>query len=336
MPFHLQLGVEDAARIRFAISPLFETVLSLRLLHDNTPANPITAPWRRRVAGALSGQDRQLLLNLVPPDSCVPDFFTPPPASMRTDVATELATVAATATDHVHADLAKAFGDGQVPKPYLPWYGPDATPLLAGAAAAFGRYWQAAIAPHWRRMREVLEADVLHRTRQLAEGGLVGLLSELHPRLLFDGAEIQVATSCDRSIFSDSQRGLVLMPSVFIWPLVAVTVGPATTTIITYPARGVGQVWSDSPAEADLEFGLTRLLGECRARLLTDLADHRATEDLARRHGMSPSTISYHLTVLREAGLLARGRDGRRVLYRRTDLGDLLICHAVDGQRLKV
>jgi hypothetical protein len=205
----------------------------------------VTAPWRRRVAGALSGQDRQLLLSLVPPDSCVPDFFTPPPATMRADIGAELATVAATPVGHVHADMLKAFGGTDVPDAYQPWCEPDVRPLLSTATAAFGRYWQAALAPHWRRMREVLDADVLYRTRQLAESGLVGLLSELHPRLAFDGTAIHVATTCERTIFGDAQRGLVLMPSVFIWPLVAVTVGPGTTTIVTYPARGVGQVWSD-------------------------------------------------------------------------------------------
>jgi len=331
MPFQLELGIADAARIRFAMSPLFETVASLRLLHDEAPANPVTAPWRRGVAGALTGRDRRLLLGLVPPDACVPDYFTPPPALMRPDIGAELAAVAATPTAHIHADLMKAYGTSDVPAAYLPWYEPRVNGLLDSAASAVGRYWEAAIAPHWRRIREVLEADVLFRTRQLAEHGLVGLLSGLHPRLSFDGAAIHVATTCERTIYGDAQRGLILMPSVFIWPLVAVTVGPATTTIVTYPARGAGQVWAEPAPELDAEFGLGRLLGECRARLLADLSDHRATEDLARRHGLSASTISYHLTVLRDAGLLDRGRDGRRVLYRRTDLGDLLLSNAVGG-----
>jgi DNA-binding transcriptional ArsR family regulator len=49
-----------------------------------------------------------------------------------------------------------------------------------------------------------------------------------------------------------------------------------------------------------------------------------ATTDLARRHGLAPSTVSAHLSVLREAGLLVSRRQGYRVLYGRTALGDAL------------
>ncbi|MFE7558479.1 hypothetical protein [Kitasatospora sp. NPDC057500] len=43
-----------------------------------------------------------------------------------------------------------------------------------------------------------------------------------------------------------------------------------------------------------------------------------------RRASRAPSAVSQHLRVLRAAGLPARARDGRQVLYRRTALGDRL------------
>jgi DNA-binding transcriptional ArsR family regulator len=39
-----------------------------------------------------------------------------------------------------------------------------------------------------------------------------------------------------------------------------------------------------------------------------------STTDLAHRHGLAPSTVSAHLSVLREAGLLASRRQGHHVL----------------------
>ncbi|MFC7720592.1 hypothetical protein [Nonomuraea recticatena] len=39
------------------------------------------------------------------------------------------------------------------------------------------------IAPHWSRIRAVLEADVVHRARQLAAGGAERLFTDLHPDL---------------------------------------------------------------------------------------------------------------------------------------------------------
>jgi DNA-binding transcriptional ArsR family regulator len=46
------------------------------------------------------------------------------------------------------------------------------------------------------------------------------------------------------------------------------------------------------------------------------------TVDLARRLKTTPSAVSQHLRVLYTTGLLTRARDGRHVLYRRSDLGD--------------
>ncbi|MFK4106281.1 hypothetical protein ACI2L1_40755 [Streptomyces sp. NPDC019531] len=51
--------------------------------------------------------------------------------------------------------------------------------------------------------------------------------------------------------------------------------------------------------------------------------------DLAHRHGLAPSADSAHLPVLREAGLLARGRQGHQVLYGRTPLGDAVVAGRV-------
>ena len=54
------------------------------------------------------------------------------------------------------------------------------------------------------------------------------------------------------------------------------------------------------------------------------LAEPLPTIELARRLRVTPSAVSQHLKVLHATGLLARARDGRQVLYRRTPLGDQL------------
>jgi len=50
----------------------------------------------------------------------------------------------------------------------------------------------------------------------------------------------------------------------------------------------------------------------------------RGTSDLSERLRLSPSTISYHLSVMHGSGLVTRARAGRAVLYRRTDRGTAL------------
>src|SRR5215218_3409361 len=83
-------------RIRFAYSPLWETVLSLRTLtrperrrrHD---------PWLRQVAPRLrsSDVDVALLTAVVRPDGYIPDFLVPSPRTGRATFNTGLGQVAA-------------------------------------------------------------------------------------------------------------------------------------------------------------------------------------------------------------------------------------------------
>jgi DNA-binding transcriptional ArsR family regulator len=75
--------------------------------------------------------------------------------------------------------------------------------------------------------------------------------------------------------------------------------------------------------------GLNRLLGTNRATLLRLLGQPAGTTHLAARSGLPIGSVGNHLRVLLDAGVVARRRSGRHVLYWRTALGDALI--AADG-----
>jgi DNA-binding transcriptional ArsR family regulator len=98
----------------------------------------------------------------------------------------------------------------------------------------------------------------------------------------------------------------------------AVTPGRA----LWYAPRGYGNLWS-SP-EVRPGAALSALLGPSRAAVLTLLAAPSSTGEVADRLGLAPATASHHLTTLRDAGLVAAERAGRRLLYQRTRLGDQL------------
>jgi DNA-binding transcriptional ArsR family regulator len=116
--------------------------------------------------------------------------------------------------------------------------------------------------------------------------------------------------------------GLLLVPSVFIWPGVAAFSDEPWPRTIIYPARGVSALWEPSPA-ADAE-ALADLIGRSRARVLRGLADPASTTQLARALDLAPGAAGDHLAVLLRAGLVDRSRSGRSVLYWRTPLGDAL------------
>ena len=118
--------------------------------------------------------------------------------------------------------------------------------------------------------------------------------------------------------------GLLLVPSVFVWPELAVHAEEPWPKAIVYPARGVGTLLEHGPPEAPAH--LSALLGRSRALLLVTLADPASTSQLARAFGMATGAVGDHLAVLHRAGLVERARSGRSVLYRRTPLGEALVA----------
>ena len=185
-------------------------------------------------------------------------------------------------------------------------------------------YWERSLAVHWPRMRALLEQDVLYRARQIADGGTRALFSDLDEAVSWHAGVLQVE-SCDifETAIELDERGLLLVPSAFVWPKVRiVTAAPWQPTLI-YPARGIGMLWSpERPVAPD---ALARLVGHSRAALLLALEQPRSTTELAATLGISGGGVSQHLSILREAGLICGHRLQRVVLYMRSEEGDALV-----------
>jgi DNA-binding transcriptional ArsR family regulator len=76
-----------------------------------------------------------------------------------------------------------------------------------------------------------------------------------------------------------------------------------------------------------------RVIGEpMRIRLLDRLRDEEATvNELAEAVGASQQNVSKHLTVLADAGILARRKQGTHVYYGIADTGVFALCAQVCG-----
>ncbi|MER7280643.1 winged helix-turn-helix domain-containing protein [Dactylosporangium sp. NPDC000244] len=134
------------------------------------------------------------------------------------------------------------------------------------------------------------------------------------PRLL-DGRGTAV-----RTVASDG-AGLLLVPSVLIWPGVGAYTDPPWRRALVYPARGVAALWEGAPEGGG---ALGELVGQSRARVLLALEEPASTTQLAARLGLAVGAVGDHLAILRRSGLVRSARAGRSVLYRRTPLGDAL------------
>jgi DNA-binding transcriptional ArsR family regulator len=314
-------GAEDLLGVRFAWSPLWETMHAVRTFYDPR-TRPYHQGWHKIVADRATRIDLEPLAAVQPLRGWVPDFLTPPPRSPAPRVRDQLAEVRATPAAQVeselllcrqsplgrrHAQLVDAFLDDPA----------TARDFLAGR---LHEAWRELVAPFWIRIRDLLDRDIQERSRQLARYGLRRVLDELHPRIRWTAKGLSVGDG-GRDVVSIGERGLVLMPSAYLWPAVAAVVDEPWQPTIAYPALGVGELWHapSAPPEA-----LARLIGRTRALVLASLDRPASTQVVAAQLGLSPAGASGHLVALRDAGLLAAARHGHEVRYRRTALGTSL------------
>lgn len=312
-----RLSVEDLANTRFAISPLMETVCSLWALRD--PGRyALHLPWLRSVRPGLDALDTRLLMSLVGPTRALPDFLTPRPTVFAPDIDDELATAAATPLDVVRRDLVATHAPDGLPNQLTE----PLAELVADLCDLLRRYWEVAIAPVWRQIRLLLEADMTYRARQLATGGARLLFADLHPNVRWQDGTLHIDKMIGRHNVAVSGRGLLLLPSLFAYkPVPPLDAGEPPW--LAYPCRGVATLWA-TPPRPDPS-ALTGLIGTARTGLLTLLDEPLATSEIARRLKVTPSAVSQHLRVLHATGLVTRTRAGRNVLYHRSPLGNQLL-----------
>ncbi|MEU4686308.1 ArsR/SmtB family transcription factor [Streptomyces xinghaiensis] len=350
MPFHLRCGPDDAPHCRFAVSPLWETRSAVRALDRPGPPGA-RLPWLRRIQVAASGLNLAPLSLLTPARGRGPRFLAPRPADPYTRIEDELARVRATDPAAARGELERALA--ATPGAAVSLRGrrmlEDPGRAVKELADLLELAWRALIEPDWPPLHALLEADAAFHARRLSGGGPEGLFAELHPDVSWsdgtltvahaeppehgtDGAEgadgADGAEETDRAGGADGAGGtagtagpgLLLVPSVFCRPGPAAGAGVPWDRALVYPARGLGGLWESASGEQPPEV-LSRLLGRGRAAVLTALEEPASTTGLARRLGLAPSSVSAHLSALRDAGLLTSHRYGHQVLYERTPLG---------------
>jgi DNA-binding transcriptional ArsR family regulator len=309
-------SIDAVLHIRFGISPLGEAARASRAI-----ASPVRDTshfvWlreRRAVVQELyRDHDLSPLLVLLQGGGQMPQFLTPPPSAPLVDIDDELTQVRQTSLREARAEVERALEGRRVDGRTLRVLrSADAPRRLADALAAV---WRLLLEPSWPTVGDLLERDVAYRARRLADGGIARLFEDLAPVVWLCGHELRVRQPTTASVELDA-NGLLLIPSAFIAPRVATMIEPP---VLIYPARGMAALLGRASGEAGP--ALSRLIGATRAEILGLLDEPSTTTTLAHRLRRSPGNVADHLAVLRRAGLVARRRAGRRVLYWRTPLG---------------
>ncbi|TDQ05028.1 ArsR/SmtB family transcription factor [Labedaea rhizosphaerae] len=314
---------QDLVTTRFAFSPLWDVVASIRVL--KRPAeHALHRPWADQARARLTaaGLDLAPLADLVPvPTKIIPAFVCPPPTVPVPDLELELAAVRSTPPAVVRSNLKSL-----PPTPALHDLADDPPSGLAALADVIKSYWDLVLRPHWPRITTLYQSDVHARARKLTEGGLTSLFADLDPNIGWDGEVLTVAHRTVSRRTGLGGRGLLLVPSVFVWPRVFSISASGWQPTLRYPPRRVATLWekeSRAPSSA-----LAAVLGPSRAQLLAELEAPASTQELAARTGLSSSGVSQHLTAMRDAGLVSAHRAGRFVLYARTSAAESLLSAA--------
>lgn len=330
----IALGIEDLTKVRFQVSPLWETVASIKALQKGTPVH---RPWIRMVKERIAAssdpraqEHLRILTALVLPNGYIADSLTP--TQQRLDsFAESLEAIRAVPAEFWERDFRHlaSLTVGSPSRLTIDELLNDVNAAVSRILAALEWYWATAVEPFWPRLRSVLLADVDARLEELARDGIQEVFKSLHPsvRPTSTGLEIMRGGGCGfASNIPDPGKGLILVPNVFVWPdTLVLNVQPFVPTI-TYAPRGVGRLWetvretSESPVSA--------VLGRTRAQILAQLDVPMTTTQLACALDLAAGTVSGHLRVLSGSGLAESLRSGREVFYRRGELGEALLSRA--------
>lgn len=289
----IRLNVDEASlsTIRLSFSPLWETIGSLGILARYRGAAPSPyADWARRVRDRLP---QRLARTLVEPlrraePPLFPPGFVPVPDPARHTVAAELTHVRET-----HA------GD----------------PAAARLVTALEEYWELAVAPYWNSIRSSLEEEILFRGRTLAVEGVELMLAELGGRIAWSRPVLTAPYHRDLDIPVTGSK-LLLVPTVFAGGL-RLFRQDRSVVAMSYQARATGYfhvLTAREPVQV-AEDRLALLLGKGRAQVVRALDEPRTTTAMAQSLGMAKSTVSQHLAVLNDSGIVWKQRLGGRVFY---------------------
>jgi DNA-binding transcriptional ArsR family regulator len=282
-------------------------------------------PWFDEVRPQLRNVNMPLLAAVVPGRRTLPELLGVGLVDRETSMESQLQALIDLPPDEIRRDLNNVWRGRQLP--------PELSSVLADEhggnrrlADAFWQYWTVAIEPHWSQARAVLDADVAFRTGRMIRTGMGGMLAGLHPEISVERDVLSIDKPNHSGTSDVHEEGLLLVPSVFVWPNLIVSDAEDGERIIVYAARGVGNLRSSPDNDSDEALGA--LLGRTRAAIVSRLALPFSTSELACALGQTPPAISQHLAVLRRSGMVTSWRAGRSVLYQRTAVATSLLSAA--------
>ena len=314
-----QVSADTLAESRFVISPLAEATASLIVLQRGTAAYPAERAWldahqpayRERLA---ADPVTALLVRAAIGRRWIADCFTAAPTGEGEPVlADELAAVRQRSPETAREDLTMSL-DGPLPASL------HRCDLPERAADLLEWVWAQTVLPYWPRRRQIMEADMVARTRQLSQGGWAAAVGDMRSGMRWLGeGRLQINTHNYPPLkIAGAQLMFVPVTPRQGW----VAWDAPYRYAVVYPCSGV----LAQAVPAPVPQALGALLGTARAAVLVLLDTPKSTTQLVALTGQGLGSVGGHLKVLLDARLVQRRRTGRSVLYYRTAAGEALLA----------
>ncbi len=332
--------------LRFAWSPMFESVLSMKPLVQ-PKREPAHLPWVRRCRDLPSDLRAEVRLLTGTFQHFTPGVFEVGMLGDSPDFADELAAFREIDLDLFVHEVSLALGglgcghDLELERTVVhdPEYRrlvveaapdedtaelarqlfADPTAVRERYAALLARYWEEAFAEEWSRLLPRIEAEVADAARTLVTRGAAGLVEELLPEATWHADEhaIEIERPWDESVDVARRGGLHIVPTMYGWPRVLIALVEPWALAIVAPLRDLRRPEVPLAADHEVADGLRALGDETRLQIARLVAEQpRSTKELAELLKASDSAVNRHLKILDGAGIVTGERDGYFVLYR--------------------
>ncbi|MFE6687450.1 winged helix-turn-helix domain-containing protein [Streptomyces sp. NPDC057743] len=322
MALRIHFTSADVGRVRVAEAPhvLWEVLLAAHMVQSRDGPLVFDA-WRRPARRRLTVPMRRLLA-LAPATGYSPDFLTP--AQPADGLEAGLEAVRRVPSARLRTEL-DSLAPGRRTLPWVQALSEGTATALGMLTEAMDAFYQSLLAPYWHQIEGHLASDRALRARAALNGGVDQLLASLHPEVSWRPPELVLGGfPYDRDLRLEG-RGLLLLPSFFCWRRPTVLRDEQLAPVLVYPVahdpRWVLKARAAPCASREVE----ALIGRTRAAILDATERGASTGELAREIRVSPATVSAHIGVLREAGLVTTERSSATVSHTLSALGRALL-----------
>ncbi|GIE86445.1 ArsR/SmtB family transcription factor [Actinoplanes regularis] len=310
---HVEVSNEALGDLRIVVSPIWEAFASLSMLAWGRVSPWPYSEWGRKAERAVQRRPgAELVAWIRRLHGVVPNVLTPVPEgeqSIEDEVKTLVDQLTELPDAHLRAVMTAAGPTTLHPEAWLRWL-----------PTAILDYWEAALAPYWDTVGTALRADVLTRAHMLASEGVTNALAGFDRRIRWNAPVLELPTAVPSCRLRCADR-LVLVPQIFGRRTTRCVLSRSGSVAVTYQAQGAGALGTlhSAPRQATSARShhdrLGLMVGRGKAAVLRGLAQPTTTSELAQALGMSPSTISEHLSTMVAADVVRKQRSGARVIY---------------------